>query len=83
MEIIDIRHAWPEKEGFILNRPKGDGTIVFLHFHNSVEILVNGQTVKTRPNSCIFYGTGTPQWFESKNCWFTIGCILTLKALIR
>lgn len=66
MEIIDIRHAWPEKEGFILNRPKGDGTIIFLHFHNSVEILVNGQKIKTRPNACIFYGAGTPQWFESE-----------------
>lgn len=64
--IYDIRHAWPEKAGFLLSRPKGDESIVFLHFHNSVEILVGGRKIITRPNACIFYGVHTPHWFRSE-----------------
>lgn len=50
-----------------MNRPKGDGSVIFLHFHNTVELLINGQRITTRTNACIFYGPDTPQWFKSED----------------
>lgn len=50
-----------------MSRPKGDGSVIFLHFHNTVELLINGQRITTRPNACIFYGPDTPQWFKSED----------------
>ena len=34
-----IRHAWPEKAGFAINRPKGHWQYTFLHF-GSYNLLV-------------------------------------------
>ena len=59
--ITRARHAWPEKAGFIIDRPKGLPEYTFLHFHNSVEILVNGEVVTTPPGTVIFYREATPQ----------------------
>lgn len=66
MEITDIRHDWPEKAGFTLVRPTGIETYTFLHFMNSVEIVINGEKVVTRPGACIFYTPDEPQWFHSE-----------------
>lgn len=63
--ITRARHAWPEKAGFIIDRPKGLPEYTFLHFHNSVEILVHGEVVTTPPGAVIFYSETTPQWFRS------------------
>ena len=63
--ITRARHAWPEKAGFVLDRPKGLPEYTFLHFLESVEILVDGEVVTTPPGAVIFYGEGTPQWFRS------------------
>ena len=63
--ITRARHAWPEPGGFALNRPYGLKEYTFLRFHGSVKLLVDGQLVTTAPGSCIFYGTDTPQWFQS------------------
>ena len=63
--ITRARHAWPEKAGFIIDRPKGLPEYTFLHFHNSVEILVQGEVVTTPPGAVIFYSEATPQWFHS------------------
>lgn len=61
VEVTQIRHAWPEKAGFILDRPNGYLEYTFLHFFNSVDVLVNGEVVHTRPHACILYDIGTPQ----------------------
>lgn len=63
--VTRARHAWPEAKGFVINRPKGIQEYTFLHFHGSVRLLVNGETVTTQPGACIFYSVNTPQWFES------------------
>ena len=63
--ITRARHAWPEKAGFVIDRPKGLPEYTFLHFHNSVEILVDGEVVVTPPGTVIFYSESTPQWFRS------------------
>lgn len=67
MEIIAIRHDWPEKAGFTISRPHGREDYTFLHFMRSVEISVGGKRITARPGACIFYAPGTPQWFKSEN----------------
>lgn len=63
--ITQARHAWPEPDGFTISRPRGIPVHTFLHFFNSVELLVNGKTIITAPDACIFYAADTPQWFRS------------------
>ena len=65
IKITRARHAWPEKAGFTIDRPRGLPEYTFLHFFESVQILVNGETVTTPPGAVIFYSTQTPQWFCS------------------
>ena len=61
-----IRHAWPEKAGFVISRPNGHWQYTFLHFFNSVEILAEGRLTKAPPHACILYRPGTPQYFISR-----------------
>lgn len=63
--VVSARHRWPEQSGFCIDRPAGLDTYTFLHFFNSVELTVGGETVHTRPNACLLYRYGTPQWFRS------------------
>ena len=65
VKITCCRHAWPEKEGFILDRPNGLREYTFLYFFNSVELLVDGEYITTQPGSLIIYDVNTPQWFCS------------------
>ncbi len=65
LHISQLRHAWPEKPGFSLERKTGHPEYTFLHFFNSVEILVEGQMERTRPHACILYDMGTHQKFHS------------------
>lgn len=65
IEIVSLRHEWPEKAGFFIDRPVGYPKYTFLHFNNSVEILVDGAMVTTEPHACIIYNIGTPQYFIS------------------
>jgi AraC-like DNA-binding protein len=63
--ITRARHAWPEKAGFTIERPRGLQEYTFLHFFESVELLVEGEVVTTPPGAVIFYAPDTPQWFHS------------------
>lgn len=65
IQITRARHGWPEKSGFIINRPRGWNSYTFIHFWNSVELLVDGQKTVTPPGSCILFDLDTPQWFCS------------------
>ena len=53
MEILRIRHRWPEKAGFSLNRPDGTDDYVLLHFHTPVRILIDGHWQDTLPGAMI------------------------------
>lgn len=64
-KITQIRHSWPEKTGFYLDRPVGLTTYTFLHFFNPVSILINEEIVETNPHACVIYAVGTPQFFVS------------------
>lgn len=64
--ITVLRHAYPEPAGFFIDRPNGHLQHTFLHFFNSVKILVNGELITTRPHACIVYPAGERQYFESE-----------------
>ncbi len=64
-EIVLIRHSWPEKAGFVIDRPNGHHDYIFLHFFSSVTLLCKGEMVKLPPHSCIIYSAGTPQYYQS------------------
>ena len=66
MEIYGIRHDWPEKAGFTIDRPVGRTDYTFLHFCAPVRVLADGQRVAARPGACILYAPGQPQWFQAE-----------------
>lgn len=65
VEIVTLRHEWPEKAGFVINRPLGYPKYTLLHFFNSVELLLGEKMVTTEPHACIIYNIGTPQRYVS------------------
>lgn len=65
VRITRARHAWPEKAGFCIDRPRGLQEYTFLHFHQSMEILVDGQMRTVPSGAVIIYTPDTPQWFRS------------------
>ncbi len=66
IKISTIRHMYPENAGFFIDRKEGHRNWSFLHFHQSVEIFLDGKTVVTEPHSVILYRPGTPQYFFSR-----------------
>ena len=64
IKVTKIRHDWPEKSGFVLNRPNGHENYIFLHFLSPVDMLVNGKIEAIRPGACIFFSPKEPQWFK-------------------
>lgn len=66
LHVSYLRHAYPEKAGFFLNRPSGHAEHTFLHFFGSVSLLVHGKKIQTEPHACIVYPAGEPQFFYSE-----------------
>lgn len=66
IEIVSIRHDWPEKSGFTILRPQGHKEYTFLHFLSPAEVMVKGVKYDVRPGGCIFYSPKQPQWYRSK-----------------
>ena len=66
MEIIKVRHNWPEKQGFSLHRPQGSGDYVLLHFHNAVEIMIHGTPHHAQPGAFIILSPATGHGFHSE-----------------
>lgn len=65
VHITRARHAWPEKAGFVIDRPRGLQEYTFLHFHQSMEILIGDEVETVPPGAVIIYAPDTPQWFRS------------------
>lgn len=61
-----VRHSWPERDGFVLERARGMPEHLFLHFANSVDMLVENRLVEAPANTCVFFLEGTPHWFRSR-----------------
>ena len=66
IEIVSLRHDWPEESGFTILRPNGHEEYTFLHFMTPAEISVKGIKVDVRPGGCIFYSPKQPQWYKAK-----------------
>ncbi len=66
IELISVRHTLPEKAGFVIDRKYGRDDYTFLHFFNSVEIVIDGKIIKTSPHAVILYSPNEPQKFISK-----------------
>lgn len=67
MEILNIRHAWPEGAGFRIQRARGTPDYVFLHFWNPMRLNLAGESIVTLPGACILYDIGTPQYFSAES----------------
>ncbi len=63
--ITSLRHAYPEHAGFRLERKYGHKNYTFLHFFNSVDLLVNDTVIHTEPHACLIYPIAQPQYFTS------------------
>lgn len=63
IRLTEIRHMWPEKN-FEINRPLGHEMYTFLHFINSVEVVIDGRSTVVKPNTCLIYLPGTPQLYR-------------------
>ena len=66
IKILSARHTYPEKNGLLIDRKNGYGEYTFLHFYNSMRIVLNGKEIITEPHAVIIYNKTTPQFFESK-----------------
>ncbi|MGN1080911.1 MAG: helix-turn-helix domain-containing protein [Acutalibacteraceae bacterium] len=60
-----MRHSCAREPGFKFEWPHGSGDYTFMHFFNSVDILVNGEIVTTEPNACVFFAPDDKQWYQS------------------
>ena len=61
--LTEIRHMWPEKH-ILIDRPQGVNTYTFLHFINTVEVVIDGLSVITKPHTCLIYSPKTPQLYR-------------------
>lgn len=65
IKVTSIRHSYPEKGVFTIDRKNGHENYTFLHFFNSMDIQINGKIIRTEPHACIIFNIGTPQFFKS------------------
>ena len=65
LKITRLRHAYPEKPPFCIDRKAGYSQYTLLHFHNSMEMIIDGKQITTVPNAVILYDIGFPQYFRS------------------
>lgn len=64
--VYSARHAYPEREGFTIDRKNGHPQYTFLHFFNPVEIETGGKREKTFRHACVIYTPSEPQYFRSE-----------------
>lgn len=57
-KLLAVRHSWPEQQGFSIKDVPFASTYSFFHFYDSVDIIVDGQMVTTKPHACILYTPG-------------------------
>ena len=65
MEITKVRHAWPEKKGFLLNRRNCNGQYVFIHFWQPVKLTINSQIFETGPNAVVIIDKNSANVIDS------------------
>ncbi len=74
IKLDQVRHTWPENSGFFIDRPKGHAYWTFIHFEESVTVVINGEEIKTEPHSCVIYSPSFPQYYKTETSlihdWF-------------
>lgn len=65
MLISNLRANWPEKAGFVLNRPYGRKDYTFLHFITEIDILADGKIITAPAGTSVFFAPDFPQYFSS------------------
>lgn len=66
IDIIDMRSLCHEPSGFTLERPLGYPSYTFIHFYNSVDLMLTDGVIHTKPHACILYNQFTPQYLHSE-----------------
>lgn len=66
MEIIRLRHSWPENAGFGIRHKSGRSDYIFIHFHTPVELTLGGKTVKLKPHATAVFDKSTEFAFRSE-----------------
>lgn len=62
MMILRVQHNWLQKAGSCIAQPV-ESYYNFFHFPTPVDIMVNGELVRTRPNACVFSAPKAPRGF--------------------
>ena len=50
-------------EGVLLERPRGAGEYILLHFWQPMHLLCGGEMLVTKPDACVIFSPDTPQKF--------------------
>ena len=66
IKITALRHEWPEKKGFAINRKNGMKEYTFLHFLTPVKLKLNQKLYDVKPGGIVFYSPFTPQYFKAE-----------------
>ena len=66
INILRLRHAWPENPGFEISHESGRSDYLFIHFHTPVTLTMHGKTEELRPHACIVFHKDTALHFKSK-----------------
>lgn len=65
-KLVAVRHSWPEQKESSMTEASSTPTYAFLHFYDSVDIIVDGHLVTTKPHACILYTPGIKYRFTSE-----------------
>lgn len=65
MKIYGAFYKRAENENFHMCREDGEAVYLFLHFYNPVSIVLNGETIITKPNAFLIYSPYTRQEYIS------------------
>lgn len=60
MLIYNVRHNWPKKAGYIVDRPTGRPHYIFAHYCSEVTLDCAGQHFEVPAGGCVFIEPNTP-----------------------
>ena len=65
IQITGVRHAYPEKPRFLIDRKAGHKDYTFLHFITPIQMEIDGELRDLPAHAVMLYAPGTPQLFGS------------------
>ena len=64
MLICDVRHNWPKKANYIVDRPAGRPHYIFAHYDCEVTLICGGHTFQIPPGGCVLIEPDTAHWLH-------------------